>query len=72
MQFFSLFWFHLPYEPIGTEMLSKTTEATFVLTGTQAIFLAGFRTSKISLLPYTEASEISMISPDSDSPNPVI
>ena len=56
--------------PIGTEMLSETSETIFMLSSPQAIFLAGFRASKISLLPYTEASEISMIPPDSDSTKP--
>lgn len=49
------------------DLRSKTGEAIFLVSRTQEILLAGFQSSKISLLPYPEAPEISMISPDSNS-----
>lgn len=61
-----------PKSQLARKCTSETSEAIFVLSRTQAIFFSGFRTSKISLLPYTEASEISMISPDRNSLNPVV
>lgn len=61
-----------PKSQLARKCTNETSEAIFVLSRTQAIFFAGFRISKISLLPYTEASEISMISPDRNSLNPVV